>query len=53
MFGEYVTAKTSVQATVANPWQKVHVAQTDQQQLAAIAAEFAAAVGLAQRRSVS
>ncbi len=50
MFGEYVTAKTSVQATVANPWQKVQVAQSDQQQLAAIAAEFAAAVGLAQRR---
>ena len=50
MFGEYVTAKTSVQASVANPWQKVRVAQNDQQQLAAIASEFAAAVGLAQRR---
>lgn len=50
MFGEYVTAKTSVQAAVANPWQKVHVAQNDQQQLAAIASEFSAAVGLAQRR---
>lgn len=50
MFGEYVTAKTSVQATAANPWQKVRVAQNDQQQLAAVASEFAAAVGLAQRR---
>ncbi len=50
MFGEYVTAKTSVQAGIANPWQKVRVAQNDQQQLAAIASEFAAAVGLAQRR---
>lgn len=50
MFGEYVTAKTSVQASIANPWQKVRVAQNDQQQLAAIASEFAAAVGLAQRR---
>lgn len=50
MFGEYVTAKTSVQAGIANPWQKVRVAQSDQQQLAAIASEFAAAVGLAQRR---
>ena len=50
MFGEYVTAKTSVQAGTANPWQKVRVAQGDQQQLAAIASEFAAAVGLAQRR---
>lgn len=52
MFGEYVTAKTSVQASIANPWQKVRIAQADQQQLAAIASEFAAAVGLAQRRGV-
>ncbi len=50
MFGEYVTAKTSVQASIANPWQKVQVSQSDQQQLAAIAAEFATAIGLAQRR---
>lgn len=51
MFSEYVTAKTSVQASIANPWQRVRVAQNDQQQLSAIASEFAAAVGLAQRRS--
>lgn len=50
MFGEYVTAKTSVQAVAANPWQKVRVSEGDQQQLAAVASEFAAAVGLAQRR---
>jgi type IV pilus assembly protein PilM len=50
MFGEYVTAKTSVQAMVANPWQRVRVAANDQQQLAAVASEFAAAVGLAQRK---
>lgn len=50
MFGEYVTAKTTIQSAVANPWQKVRVAQNDQQQLAAIASEFGAAVGLAQRR---
>lgn len=48
-FGEYVTAKTGVQSTVANPWQKVKVSQADQQQLAAISTEFAVAVGLAQR----
>ena len=48
-FGEYVTAKTGVASAQANPWQKVHVAQSDQQQLAAIATEFATAVGLAQR----
>lgn len=48
-FGEYVTAKTGVASTQANPWQKVRVAQGDQQQLTAIATEFATAVGLAQR----
>lgn len=48
-FGEYVTAKTGVPSTQANPWQKVHVNQADQQQLTSIATEFATAVGLAQR----
>jgi len=49
MFGEYITAKTSVTSTPANPWQKVRVQQSDQQQLATVASEFAVAVGLAQR----
>jgi type IV pilus assembly protein PilM len=48
-FGEYVTAKTGVASVQANPWQKVKVQQADQQQLTAIATEFATAVGLAQR----
>jgi len=48
-FGEYVTAKTGVQSAQADPWQKVHISQGDQQQLASIATEFATAVGLAQR----
>jgi type IV pilus assembly protein PilM len=48
-FGEYVTAKTGVASAQANPWQKVRVQQSDQQQLTAIATEFATAVGLAQR----
>lgn len=51
MFGDYMAAKTSVQTAIANPWQKVKVAQTDQQQLTAVAAEFATAIGLAQRRN--
>jgi type IV pilus assembly protein PilM len=51
-FGEYVTAKTGVASTVANPWQKVRVAQSDQQQLSAIASEFATVIGLAQRRNL-
>jgi len=52
-FGEYVTAKTGVPSAVANPWQKVRVAQSDQQQLGAIASEFATVIGLAQRRNKS
>jgi len=49
MFGEYVTSKTGIQSQQANPWQKVHVSQGDQQQLASVASEFATVVGLAQR----
>ncbi len=50
-FGEYVTAKTGVPSSVANPWQKVRVAQADQQKLGTIASEFATVIGLAQRRN--
>jgi type IV pilus assembly protein PilM len=50
-FAEYVASKTSVQATMANPWQKVRVSQSDQQQLAPIASEFATVIGLAQRKN--
>lgn len=48
-FAEYVSQKTGVQSSMANPWQRVRVAQNDQQQLAPIAAEFSSAIGLAQR----
>jgi type IV pilus assembly protein PilM len=50
-FAEYVSSKSGIASTTANPWQKVQVSQSDQQQLATVAAEFAAAIGLAQRRS--
>lgn len=50
-FGDYVAAKTSIPAAVANPWQKVRVNQADQQQLGRVAAEFSTAIGLAQRRN--
>ena len=50
-FGEYLTAKTGVASSVANPWQRVHVAQVDQQQLSTIASEFATVIGLAQRKN--
>lgn len=52
-FGDYVTAKTGVGSIQANPWQKVRVSEGDQQQLSAIATEFATAVGLAQRGNKS
>ena len=48
-FGEYVAAKTSIKTESANPWQKVRVSQSDQQQLLPIMHEFATVVGLAQR----
>lgn len=51
-FGEYLTAKTGVPASIANPWQKVHVAQSDQQQLGSIASEFATVIGLAERKTM-
>jgi type IV pilus assembly protein PilM len=48
-FGDYLAAKTGVPCSIANPWQRIRVAQADQQQLAAVAFEFAAVIGLAQR----
>ena len=48
-FNEYLAAKTSVPSTIANPWQRVKVSPTDQQQLANVASEFATVIGLAQR----
>lgn len=51
-FGEYVTAKTGVAFVIANPWQRVRVAQSDQQQLGSVASEFATVIGLGQRKIV-
>ena len=51
-FGAYITAKTGVVSSVANPWQRVKVAQSDQQQLGSIASEFATVIGLAQRKEL-
>ncbi len=52
-FGEYVSAKTGVASAMANPWQKVRVSQSDQQQLVTVASEFATAIGMAQRKNKS
>lgn len=52
-FGEYVSSKTGIASSMANPWQRVRVSQADQQQLAAVASEFATVIGLAQRKNKS
>ncbi len=45
----YISTKTGIQTAPVNPWQRVQVSPTDQQQLAPISHEFATVVGLAQR----
>ncbi|MFZ1250355.1 MAG: type IV pilus assembly protein PilM [Candidatus Microsaccharimonas sp.] len=50
-FGQFTSERTSVPSAIANPWQNVRVSQSDQQQLAPIASEFAIVIGLAQRRN--
>lgn len=50
-FAQYVSTKTGIQTSMANPWQKVRVSQGDQQQLVTVASEFATVIGLAQRRN--
>jgi len=50
---EYVSSKSGIQASSANPWQKVKVPQSDQQQLTPIMNEFSTVVGLAQRNKKS
>ncbi len=47
-FGQYVATKTGISAVNATPWSRVAVPASDQK-LAAVSAEFATAVGLAQR----
>jgi len=46
---EFITTKSGIQASPANPWQKVTISPADQQQLLPIMNEFATVVGLAQR----
>lgn len=48
----YLAGKSGVSSSPANPWQRVQVSQADQQQLSAVASEFATVIGLAQRTNV-
>mgnify|MGYP000866334681 CR=1 FL=1 len=52
-FGEYIAAQVSVPAAPGDPWQRVSMPQSSQEQLAHVAAEFATAVGLAKRRNTA
>ncbi|MDB5177326.1 MAG: pilM [Candidatus Saccharibacteria bacterium] len=45
---QYIANKTGIQTSVSNPWQQVTIPMNDQN-LAAVSAEFAVVVGLAER----
>jgi type IV pilus assembly protein PilM len=48
-FDQYLAGKVGKSVQFGNPWQNVSMSQPDQQQLAAVAAEFVTVVGLAKR----
>lgn len=48
---EYIEAKTGVSTAAGNPWQLVRVTPEQQQALSQVAAEFAVAIGLAEREN--
>ena len=49
MMTDYLSTKSGVASQVANPWQGVQMTQASQAQIAPIANEFTAAIGLAKR----
>ncbi|RWZ79517.1 MAG: type IV pilus assembly protein PilM [Candidatus Chaera renei] len=51
-FADYLAQKAGIRAQLGNPWQRVHVAQADQVKLQPLSAQFAVAIGLAQRSGV-
>jgi len=48
-FSNYLSSKTSLKSVMANPWQKVKVANSDKDKLQPVAMQFGVAIGLAQR----
>lgn len=48
-FAQYMATKTGIQAQLGNPWQRVIVSSGDQAKLQPMSAQFAVALGLAQR----
>ena len=49
----YFSEKLDIPAAPASPWQDIQMSQSEQQNLAPVAAEYATAVGLAKRRNLS
>lgn len=48
-FREYLAERAGIPAEVGNPWQRVRVSAADQAKLQPLSAQFAVAIGLAQR----
>ena len=48
-FREYISEKVGIPAEIGNPWQRVRVSAADQAKLQPLSAQFAVAIGLAQR----
>ncbi len=48
-FADYIGSKTGVPAQAGNPWNKVSMSTSDRDKLQQVAAQFAVAIGLAQR----
>jgi type IV pilus assembly protein PilM/plasmid segregation protein ParM len=48
-FAQYMASKVGIGAQLGNPWQRVNVSAADQSKLQPMAAQFAVAIGLAQR----
>lgn len=49
MMTDYLSTKSGVASQVANPWQGIQLSQASQAQIAPVANEFTAAIGLAKR----
>lgn len=50
-FADYIGSKTGVPAQAGNPWSKVNMSSADRDKLQQVAAQFAVAVGLAEREN--
>ena len=49
LFTDYIKEKTELETSLANPWSKVQLSESDRTKLAPVASQFGVAIGLAQR----